>query len=133
HHETQEQTMIGRAIHVTCGNHAGPRSERGLEQYDTPPCAIEALLAVEPLPKNIWEPCCGSGSIVRVLEAHGHRVSERSAGRRNRLPESAQGATWRQGDRHQSTLLAGRRFCPPRPPAGAQSRAPAARAVAGER
>src|SRR5215831_2639730 len=66
---------MSRAIHATFGNHSGPRSERGLEQYDTPPCAIEALLAVEPLPKDIWEPCSGSGSIVHVLEAHGYRVT----------------------------------------------------------
>jgi hypothetical protein len=66
---------MSRAIHATFGNHAGPRAERGLEQYDTPPCATEALLIVESLPKNIWEPCSGNGGIMRVLEAHGHLVT----------------------------------------------------------
>lgn len=61
-------------IHVTAGNHAGPRSQRGLDRYETPTCAIEALLRVEPLPKGIWEPCAGGGNIVAALEAHGHRV-----------------------------------------------------------
>jgi hypothetical protein len=33
-----------QAIHVTAGNHRGPASERGLEQFGTPSCATEALL-----------------------------------------------------------------------------------------
>jgi hypothetical protein len=31
-------------------------------------------LKVEELPKRIWEPACGPGSIVKVLLAHGHDV-----------------------------------------------------------
>jgi hypothetical protein len=65
---------MNRPIHVTAGNHSGPHSTRGLEQYETPACAVEALLHVEPLPKYIWEPCAGGGSIVAALRAHGHRV-----------------------------------------------------------
>lgn len=42
--------------------------------YETPPCAVRALLAVESLPECIWEPACGPGSIVRVLREAGHRV-----------------------------------------------------------
>jgi hypothetical protein len=63
------------AIHTTAGNHAGPRSQRGFEQYETPPCAVEALLGVEALPLHVLEPCAGDGAITRVLEAHGHRVT----------------------------------------------------------
>jgi hypothetical protein len=38
---------MNRPIHVTVGNHSGPHSTRGLEQYETPPCAIEALLQID--------------------------------------------------------------------------------------
>lgn len=49
-------------------------AERGADVYETPACAVEALLRVESLPRLVWEPACGPGSIVRVLEAHGHKV-----------------------------------------------------------
>jgi hypothetical protein len=42
--------------------------------YETAPAAVEALLAVEPIPDVVWEPACGPGAIVRVLRAHGRRV-----------------------------------------------------------
>src|SRR5215831_9816204 len=62
-------------IHVTAGNHAGPKSARGLEQYATPPCAVEALVRAEPLPKVCWEICGPEDSaIALVLRARGHRV-----------------------------------------------------------
>src|SRR5258707_14951437 len=48
--------------------------ERGDDCYQTPACAVEALLHVESLPRHVWERACGPGSIVRVLAAHGHRV-----------------------------------------------------------
>jgi hypothetical protein len=48
--------------------------ERGDDCYETPACAVEALLKIEQLPKKIWEPACGPGSIVRVLRARGHSV-----------------------------------------------------------
>jgi hypothetical protein len=48
--------------------------ERGNDLYETPPCATEALLAVETLPHCIWEPACGPGAIARVLRRHGHEV-----------------------------------------------------------
>src|SRR5262245_10318137 len=51
-----------------------PLRDRRDDLYETPPCAVEALLKVEPLPVNIWEPACGPGSIVRVLRQHGHKV-----------------------------------------------------------
>jgi hypothetical protein len=60
---------------MTAGNAAGPIRNRGLDQYQTPPIAIEALLDAEPLPTHVWEPCCGSGSIVAVLRARGHQVT----------------------------------------------------------
>src|SRR5215468_10798296 len=47
---------------------------RGADCYQTPPCAVEALLKVEKLPQKIWEPACGPGAIVKVLRSHGHEV-----------------------------------------------------------
>jgi len=49
-------------------------AERGLDLYETPAVAVEALLRVERLPHRIWEPACGRGAIVNVLRAHGHEV-----------------------------------------------------------
>jgi hypothetical protein len=51
-----------------------PLAERGLDLYETPACAVEALLRVEKLPHCIWEPCAGRGAIVRVLRDAGHAV-----------------------------------------------------------
>jgi hypothetical protein len=49
-------------------------SERGLDLYETLDVAVEALLRVEKLPPLLWEPACGPGRIVRVLERAGHAV-----------------------------------------------------------
>jgi hypothetical protein len=54
------------------GRHA--HAERGLDLYETPPVATEALLAVENLPCMIWEPAAGRGAIVKVLRNHGRTV-----------------------------------------------------------
>jgi hypothetical protein len=48
--------------------------ERGLDLYETPPVATEALLAVEKLDHWIWEPAAGRGAIVNVLRDRGHAV-----------------------------------------------------------
>lgn len=42
-------------IHTTAGNHAGPKSYRGLEVYATSACAVEALIRAEPLRSVCWE------------------------------------------------------------------------------
>ena len=47
---------------------------RGDDVYETPIEAVPALLGVERLPDSIWEPCCGSGAIVRVLRESRFRV-----------------------------------------------------------
>jgi hypothetical protein len=49
-------------------------AERGLDLYETPGVAVEALLRVEQLPHCIWEPAAGKGAIVLVLRDHGHAV-----------------------------------------------------------
>jgi hypothetical protein len=48
--------------------------ERGDDVYETPACAVEALLRVESIPHSVWEPACGPGAIVEVLRDHGHEV-----------------------------------------------------------
>jgi hypothetical protein len=45
--------------------------ERGDDLYETPACAVEALLRIEKIPNSVWEPSCGPGSIVRVLQTYG--------------------------------------------------------------
>src|SRR5262249_15831089 len=54
------------------GHH--PPAARGHDLYETPACAVEALLEVEHLPHKIWEPCAGRGAIVDVLRERGHFV-----------------------------------------------------------
>lgn len=49
-------------------------AERQADLYETPACAVEALLRVEKLPKKVWEPACGPGAIVKVLRSRGHEV-----------------------------------------------------------
>ena len=51
-----------------------PQAERGLDLYETPAVAVEALLRAEKLAARIWEPAAGRGAIVRVLREHGHHV-----------------------------------------------------------
>jgi hypothetical protein len=48
--------------------------ERGLDLYETPAVAVEALLCAEIIPHAIWEPAAGRGAIVNVLRNHGHAV-----------------------------------------------------------
>jgi hypothetical protein len=50
-------------------------AERGDDAYMTAPCATEALLRHERLPRRLWEPACGDGTgILDVLRAAGHEV-----------------------------------------------------------
>jgi hypothetical protein len=58
----------------SCQVQRHPRSERGLDLYETPAVAVEALLRVEHLPHCIWEPAAGRGAIVKVLRDHGRAV-----------------------------------------------------------
>src|SRR5262245_33382588 len=62
--------MLDKSAQAGQHSHAA----RGQDCYETPACATEALLRVEKLPIAVWEPACGGGAIVRVLEAHGHQV-----------------------------------------------------------
>lgn len=55
---------------------AGKLAERTGALHETDPGAVLALLAAEGMlvPSRLWEPCCGRGAIVRVLEARGFKV-----------------------------------------------------------
>jgi hypothetical protein len=59
---------------VRQGADRAPLAERGVDLYETPQCAIRALLRVESLPHVLWEPCAGRGAISRELKAAGHTV-----------------------------------------------------------
>ena len=59
---------------ILTGAAAAPLAERKDDLYETPECAVRALLAVESLPHVVWEPACGPGAIVKVLRDAGHKV-----------------------------------------------------------
>jgi len=59
---------------LVTGNRQHSFAERGLDLYETPACATEALLRAEPVPLDVWEPAAGRGAIVNVLRAVGHEV-----------------------------------------------------------
>jgi hypothetical protein len=64
---------MARGMHIA-GSGRAPLAVRGNDLYETPPVAVHALLRVETLPKVLWEPACGPGSIVTVLRGAGYRV-----------------------------------------------------------
>jgi hypothetical protein len=47
---------------------------RAHDLYETPPCAVHALLEAVELPRELWEPAAGRGAISRELQAAGHKV-----------------------------------------------------------
>jgi hypothetical protein len=64
---------IGKLDHA-CQTGRHSHAMRGLDLYETPTCAVEALLRVEKLPHWLWEPAAGRGAIVNVLRDRGHAV-----------------------------------------------------------
>ena len=52
---------------LATGNLRAPLKARGMDLYQTPVVAVEALLRVEALPHRLWEPAAGRGAIVNVL------------------------------------------------------------------
>jgi hypothetical protein len=61
-------------LNHACGNGRHTLAERGLDLYQTPAPATEALLRVERLPHTILESSAGRGAIAKVLRNHGHTV-----------------------------------------------------------
>src|SRR5215831_20299454 len=58
----------------SCQVNRAPLEERRGDCYDTPIVAVQALLRCEKLPRQIWEPACGTGNIAGVLIGAGHAV-----------------------------------------------------------
>jgi|SRR5215472_1081473 len=58
---------MSRARTVSMGNARSSNKARKHDRYMTPPEAIEALIQCAYIPSPVWEPCCGTGNIVRVL------------------------------------------------------------------
>ncbi|MBL4757536.1 MAG: ParB N-terminal domain-containing protein [Rhizobiales bacterium] len=67
---SDKATNGGAAI----GTKSASRQERGDDLYETPRCAIVALLAVETFSSVVLEPACGRGAISQVLEEKGYEV-----------------------------------------------------------
>jgi hypothetical protein len=51
-----------------------PPADRGADLYETPGCAMEALLRVEQSPHWLWEPAAARGAVCNVLRDRGHAV-----------------------------------------------------------
>jgi len=62
------------ALDHSCQVQRHPLAERGLDLYETPAVAVNALLRVESIPRRVWEPAAGRGAITRVLQAVGRKV-----------------------------------------------------------
>jgi hypothetical protein len=58
----------------SCQVQRHPLAERGLDLYETPAVAVEALLRVERIPHCVWEPATGLGAIVCPLRDRGYAV-----------------------------------------------------------
>ena len=74
HRSTLVDATAARGLNRACQTGRHPDRDRGVDLYETPAPAVEALLRVEQLPHRIWEPACGRGAIVDVLRAAGHEV-----------------------------------------------------------
>jgi hypothetical protein len=72
------------------GMRYGRLRDRKHDVHDTCDVAIKALLRHERPPTYVWEPACGSGSIVRALRDRGHGVFPTDI-RREGLIEGATG------------------------------------------
>ena len=90
---------------------------RGHDLYETPTEAIYALLQHEEISASVWEPCCGTCAIVKVLRAQGrhviatdlidYAVPEQDAMGRDFLRERA--VPERPGYHHESAVRGGRK------------------------
>jgi hypothetical protein len=50
-------------------------ADRDRDRYMSPPCAIRSLMAMEQIPREVWEPCCGDCTgMVDPLRAAGRMV-----------------------------------------------------------
>jgi len=63
-----EKAVLARPVHVS------GYAREGRDFYATPAWVTEALLAHIKLRGPVWEPCCGTGAMSRVIEAAGYQV-----------------------------------------------------------
>jgi hypothetical protein len=73
-HATSLPTGIPTMFDMSSQSRRHSHAECGLDLYETPAVAVEALLRIEKIPQHVWEPAAGRGAIVRVLRDHGHAV-----------------------------------------------------------
>jgi hypothetical protein len=76
------------ALDHSCQVQRHPLAERGLDLYETPAAAVEAVLRAEPVPLGVWEPAAGRGAVVRVLRTRGHDVVASDSQRLGHVTES---------------------------------------------
>jgi hypothetical protein len=62
------------ALDHSCQVQRHTYAERGLDFYQTPACATDALLKVEKIPHSLWDPAAGLNGIANPLRAAGHSV-----------------------------------------------------------
>lgn len=67
---------MSQRLDMSTGNRVHAVKDRAPvgDLYETPEVATRVLMAVEALPKLVYEPACGPGAIVRVLRDAGHTV-----------------------------------------------------------
>lgn len=63
-----EKAVLARPVHVS------GYAREGRDFYATPAWVTEALLHHVKLRGPVWEPCCGTGAMSRVIEAAGYQV-----------------------------------------------------------
>jgi len=63
----------GRAL-VCVGKDHTTNNREEHDYYATDPKALELLLDLEPINKNVWECACGEGHLAKVFENHGFNV-----------------------------------------------------------
>ena len=61
-------------LKASIGTRTATKEERGDNLYETGPEAMHVLLALEEFLPEVWEPACGKGAIVRMLEDAGYTV-----------------------------------------------------------
>jgi hypothetical protein len=128
--------MTGLNPAANPGRHA--HAVRGLDLYETPAVAVEALLRVEKLDHWQWEPAAGCGAIATVLRDHvcGHRVRPDPVRRfppalHWRFFRREEGSCPLQFHRHQSPVSARRSLRPPCARSGAERLFVAAPGISG--
>lgn len=62
-------------LRAAIGTDSATKEERGNNLYETPDEAVHTILCLEDFAPRVYEPACGRGAIVRVLERSGYHVA----------------------------------------------------------